>query len=172
MLNLDIIRRRCRELLIQAELENNQKKRKRLLECYRRFQEDDCFSNPQKRKDNYFLLFMGLDFSMDEAYDYCEYMENASAAPGVLLPIRWNGKEKMEGKPVEAILNPAVENYYQFESGTIFKIRNGTQYYRLNSDGEWFYDGSLQRRCEDAAYRFWRIGYRILENNEEHKESL
>lgn len=64
----------------------------------------------------------------------------------------------------EAMLNPERERYYRFEDGTIFKIRDGTEYYWLDRDNEWSYDGDLQRKIYDAQYDYETIGYTMIED--------
>lgn len=167
MLNLEIIRQRSRELLILAEQENDPKKLARLLECSRLLQEDDCLSNRRKREPLCSMLVTRLGFEPDEAYDFYEYLNHATEVWGELISTWSNGKEQAEGKPVKALLNPEMEDYYQFESGRIFKVYDGTRFYYLDGDGNWVYDGSLQKRFYDSGYSYWRIKYRI-----EKKDSL
>lgn len=161
MLDLDMIRQRCRERLILAELENDQKKRKRLLECEQLLREDDCFSNRRKREPLYQMLVTRLGFELDEAYDFYEYLDHATEVWGELIPIRWNGKEFVDGQPVKARINPEMEDYYQFETGRIFKVYDNLNFYYLNADREWVHDGSLQKRFYESGDSYWRIKYRI-----------
>lgn len=160
MLNLEIIRQRCEELLAQAEREKNLEKRKRFLEYRQRLQEEDCFSNARKRAQNC-LMLPYLGFSLDEAYAYNTYMENATEVRGELLSKLRDGSEY----PIKTVLNPEIEDYYQFDWGPVFKVRNGRESYYLRGNGVWERDLSLLRRMFEGDYV--RIPYRIVEEDDD-----
>ena len=122
MLTLEIIRQRCEELLAKAEREKNPEKRKQLLEYRQRLQEEDCFSNARKRAQNC-LMLPYLGFSLDEVCAYKAHMENATEVRGVLLSKLRGGSEY----PIKTVLNPEIEDYYQFDWGPVLRSGMGAK---------------------------------------------
>lgn len=166
MLTLEMIRTRCRELLAQAESEGNERNIWRFQGLSKALQEDDCFTNHEKRKMIQFPFLYWMDFPREEKEEFFRHIEEASRFPGILHCPDGNGKTV----PVKAILEPSVEYYCQFSNGTICKIREETNFYYLNRDGRWVYDGSLQRWFEDAQYSYETLRYTLLPKATEEQE--
>ena len=157
MLDLERIRTRCREQLAQAEAEENEKMILRFRAIRQALQEDDCFSNRRKREKIRLAFIAWLDFPLQEKEEFLKKMEDAARRPGILLCPVGNGKTVQ----VNAILDPEIEDYYQFSNGIICKIREETSFYYLR-DGKWICDGDLQRWFEDPQYCCESLRYQLL----------
>lgn len=152
MIDLEMIRTRCDELL-QAAMESGDKKRiERLLLCKEKFAEEDCFSE-EKQRQNWRHMVFNLEFSHEEIEEFREYLENRTKVKGLLYTIGSDGREY----PEEVILDPKNEGYYQFKHGPVCKKRfTGGGFYDtyVLFDGRWVYDGSLERKFEDTGYEY------------------
>lgn len=60
MLNMQMIRTRCRELLAQAEAEGNERNIRKFRNLSAALLEDDCFSDPEKRNIIHFPVLAGF----------------------------------------------------------------------------------------------------------------
>lgn len=161
MVDIAFIRSRCDELLKQAIEQGDEVRIERLKICKKAFAEDNCFSDDKSRK-NWMHVVMNLELSHEEINEFREYLENRSKVKGILYVLDSKDREY----PVEVILDPKREGYYQFKNGPVCKKRfmNGGFYdtYVL-FDGQWVYDGSLERKFEDLGYDYEDLRCEILQ---------
>ena len=158
MLNLEMIRTRCRELLEIAIEEQNETKIRRLTELHTFLQADNCLSTHRNRDMARTALVVRLDFPYGEMDAFLDHLDAAACVPGLL----YCSDETEQRVPVPAILDPEIEHYYQFSSGIIFKVRYETEFYYLSSDGRWIYDGGLERQFIDSQYPYTSLSYKLL----------
>jgi len=163
MVDIEFIRSRCDELLKQAIERSDEVQIERLKICKKVFAEDDCFSDDKMRK-NWMHIAMNLELSYEETNEFREYLQNRTKVKGILYVSDSEGREY----PVEVILDPKREAYYQFKNGPVCKKRfmNGGFYdtYVL-FDGRWVYDGGLQRMFEDTGYDYDYLRCEILKKD-------
>ena len=114
MVDIAFIRSRCDELLKQAIEQGDEVRIERLKICKKAFAEDNCFSDDKSRK-NWMHVVMNLELSHEEINEFREYLENRSKVKGILYVLDSKGREY----PVEVILDPKREGYYQFKNGPV-----------------------------------------------------
>ena len=166
MLNIQMIRTRCRELLAQAEAKGNERNIRKFRNLSAALLEDDCFSDPEKRNIIHFPVLAG--FPREEKEEFYRHMEEANRFPGILYCSGVNDNTF----PVKTILEPSVEHYCQFSNRTVCIIRNETSFYYRNSDGKRFYDGSLQSWFEDSQYACETLRYTLFPKTPEKQEEI
>lgn len=163
MTNLKKIIERCDVLLAAANMSNDKKRIEQLNEIKKFLSDNNCFVNTDKIKCTYYLLRLGYDF--DEADEIYDEFNKVQEFFGVLEYIDSNGKLFMQ----HAILKPNVEDYFMFDNGIIFKFDNKKNKFYLLLDGEWVYDGSLQRKFYSSEYSYVRLKYKIDEKKNSNK---
>ena len=118
-----------------------------------------AFPIPESVRKSCFSLFARLEFSVEEAYEFCHYMEDWTEVRGVLFRKHSDGRKI----PEETILNPEIEDYFRFGTGAIFKLRYAIAFYSLDCNRKWNRDGDLQRKFYSGKYDYDRIRYQITE---------
>jgi len=163
MVDMEFIRTRCDELLSKAIEQGDEMQIERLQICKKAFAEEDCFSD-NKRRRNWMHVVMNMELSHEEINEFREHLQNRTKVKGILYVLDSEGREY----PVEVILDPKNEGYYQFKNGPVCKKRfmNGGFYdtYVL-FDGRWVYDGGLQRMFEDTGYDYDYLRCEILKKD-------
>ena len=140
----------------------------RLLECKARFSVGKGFNRKTVSNDT-LLLAACFDYPIDKLIKIREYLEDSFKVKGLLYIHGRDGREY----PEEVILDPEVEGYYQFfPHGLVCKtVSMGNGYdrtYKLR-DGQWVYDGSLQKWFEDPGYDYEILRYEIPGREEKTK---
>lgn len=143
MLTRERIERKCDELLQQAIAVGDDNRISSLKKCKIYLQADDTHSL-NDWLDLYFTL-KDLGFEKEEIEEYGKKLSREYAVNGRLIYRDATGTEYS----VEMLLDPEHEEYYRFDDGTIFKIRDGKWFFRLNHRDRWEPDQALQQRYAD-----------------------
>lgn len=157
MLSRECIEQKCDELLQQAIATGDEarigslKKRKIYL------QTDDTHS-----LNDWLTLYItlkDLGFENDEIEEYGKKLSREYAVNGRLIYKDKTGTEYS----IAMLLDPEREEYYRFDDGTIFKIRDGKCFFRLNRKDRWERDQILQERYVDKNTTYCRIDYVLMD---------
>ena len=160
MITVEQILEDCERELRTAKETGDTWQIKRLLNCKERFSDGKGF-NRKTVSDDTLLLAACFDYPIDKIIKIREYLEDSFKVKGILYVLGPDGQEY----PEEVILDPEVEGYYQFlPHGPVCKTVWVNEYvceaYTL-CDGEWVYDGSLQKKFEDPGYDYETLRYEI-----------
>lgn len=160
MITVEQILEDCEKELQIARENGDARKIELLLECRERFSDGKGFNRKTVWND-VVLLDVCFGYSLDEFIKIKESLEDSFKVKGILYVSGRDGREY----PEEVILDPEVEGYYQFlPHGLVCKtvsMGNGyDQTYKL-CDGQWVYDGSLQKWFEDPGYDYETLRYEI-----------
>jgi len=161
--DLNVIRSKCDMLLAAANMTGDKKRIDKLLEVKKFLKQDNCFTNTNEVDCTYFLLRLGYDF--DEAEEIYNRFNNISLVSGILEYVGKDGNLYQ----IETMLCPEIEDYYMFDNGLIFKFDNKNNKFYSLIDGNWVYNGSLQKKFYSGEYNYERIKYRINEKKTSRK---
>lgn len=143
MLTRERIQRRCDELLQQAIAAGDDERISSLKKRKIYFQTDDTYS-----LNDWLTLFFTLKdigFEKDEIEEYGRVLSREFAMNGRLIYQDETGMEYS----IDMLLDPEHEEYYRFDDGTIFMIRDGEWFFRLNRKDRWELDQALQQKYAD-----------------------
>jgi hypothetical protein len=160
MITVEQILEDCERELQIARENGDTRKIELLLECKERFSDGKGFNRKTVSDDTLFLAAC-FDYPVDKIIKIREYLEDSFKVKGILYVLGSDGREY----PEEVWLDPEMEGYYQFlPYGLVCKtvsMGNGyDQTYKL-CDGQWVYDGSLQKWFEDPGYDYEPLRYEI-----------
>ena len=148
MLTREHILQRCDELMRQAIAAGDDDRVSSLKRRKIYFQTDDTYS----LNDWLTLLFSLKDIGLEkeEIEEYGRALSREYAMNGRLIYQDETGTEYS----IDMLLDPEHEEYYRFNDGTIFKIRDSKWFFRLNHKDRWEPDQTLEKIYEskDAAY--------------------
>lgn len=156
MYDLQTIRDRCNSLLAAAVISGDKKRIDELFEAKKFLEKDDCFVDADELKS--MLILCDLGYSLSQTDEIYENFNKVEILLGFLEYIDKDG----ELIQVEAMLSPSIEDYYKFTDNLIFKFNKKNKKFYSLIDGEWVYDGDLERKFYDAEYDYTSIGYKIV----------
>ena len=142
MLTRECIERKCDELLQQAIVAGDEARISSLEKRKVYLQIDDTHS-----LNDWLTLYItlkDLGFENDEIEEYGKKLSREYAVNGRLIFKDETGTEYS----IEMLLDPEHEEYYRLVNGTIFKIRDGKWFFRLNRKDRWESDETLQKIYE------------------------
>ena len=157
MLTRELIQRKCDELLQQAITAGDDNRISSLKKRKIYLQTDDTHS-----LNDWLTLYFtlkDLGFENEEIEEYGKKLSREYAVNGRLIYLDETGAEYS----IEMFLDPEHEEYYRFNNGTIFKIREGKWFFRLNQKDRWELDQMLQERYADKDTVCSPISYVLME---------
>ena len=151
MITVEQILEDCERELQIARENGDTRKIELLLKCKERFSDGKGFNRKTVSDDTLFLAAC-FDYPVDKIIKIREFLEDSFKVKGILYVLDRDGREY----PEEVWLDPEMEGYYQFlPHGPVCKIAVVNKYFSqtyILCDGEWVYDGSLQKKFEDTGY--------------------
>ena len=153
MITVEQILEDCERALRTAEENGDEQKTRLLIKCKERFSDGKGFNRKTVSDDTLFLAAC-FNYPVDKIIKIREYLEDSFKVKGILYVLGRDGREY----PEEVWLDPEVEGYYQFlPHGPVCKIAVVNKYFSqtyILRDGEWVYDGSLQKKFDDTGYDY------------------
>lgn len=157
MLTRERIQRRCDELLQQAIADGDDERISSLKKRKIYFQADDTYSL-NEWLTLYFTL-KDIGFEKNEIEEYGRVLSREFAVNGRLIYRDETGAEYS----IDVLLDPEHEEYYHFDDGTIFKIRDDKWFFRLNRKDRWEPDQTLQQKYADKDTVCSPISYVLMD---------
>lgn len=162
MLTRECIEQKCDELLQQAIAAGDEARISSLKKRKIYLRTDDTHS-----LNDWLTLYFtlkDLGFEKDEIEEYGKKLSREYAVNGRLIYKDETGTEHS----IEMLLDPEHEKYYRLDNGTIFKIRDGKWFFRLNRKDRWELDQILQERYADKKTAYSPIDFVLTDVQKKH----
>lgn len=157
MITREIIQQRCEQLLQQAISSGDDTRVSSLEKRKIYFQSDDTYSLNDWLTLYFTLKDMG--FEEHEIDEYGKILTREYAVNGRLIYQDETGAKYS----IDMLLDPEHEEYYRFDNGTIFMIRDRKWFFRLNPKDRWEHDQTLQQRYTDKNAVYNPVSYILMD---------